>query len=171
MVGTITSNNPAMTILGMEPFVDVEALKRAFAGRSHRSKHRQFDDEGNWIPGRVRINDNSSIRKLMRAARRGMVPAERMRLIQQAMRFAASHPGTHQSPAERARRFDEAVRLSPDLTDLLQRAVAAFNALTPEQQREHMAAQRKSWVVGELMLSNPEMTREAAAAIYDQVVM
>ena len=58
--------------------------------------------------GKVRLNDNSSLRKLMRAARRDMLPAERMRAIQQAMRFAADHPGTHQSPAERDRRFAEA---------------------------------------------------------------
>lgn len=58
----------------------------------------------------------------------------------------------------------------PDLTALLQRAVAAFNAMTPEQQREHMQAQRKSWVVGEMMLSHPEMDRAQVERIYDQVV-
>lgn len=60
--------------------------------------------------------------------------------------------------------------LSPSLDDLLQRAVKAFNTLTPEQQREHRVAQRKSWVVGEMLLSNPEMTRTVAENIYDQVV-
>lgn len=62
------------------------------------------------------------------------------------------------------------VPVRPELAVLLKQAIDAFNALTPEQKREHMAAQRKSWVVGELMLSNPEMTRDEASAIYDRVV-
>lgn len=59
-------------------------LENVLRGRQ-RSKHRQFDADGKWIPGRVRINDNSRLRKLMRAARRGMVPAERARTIVGAM--------------------------------------------------------------------------------------
>lgn len=47
--------------------------------------------------------------------------------------------------------------------------VAAFEALTPEQQAQHRAEQRRSWVVGELMLSNPDMTRERAEQIVDRV--
>lgn len=35
--------------------------------------------------GRLRIADNSSLRKLMRAANRGRIPAERLRTILQAM--------------------------------------------------------------------------------------
>lgn len=58
----------------------------------------------------------------------------------------------------------------PELAALLQRSVAAFNAMTPEQQREHMAVQRKSWVIGEMCLEHPEMTRDEASAIYDRVV-
>lgn len=61
--------------------------------------------------------------------------------------------------------------LPDDLDALLQRAVAAFNALTPEQQREHMQAQRKSWVVGNMLLDHPEMDRAHVERIYDQVVM
>jgi hypothetical protein len=38
--------------------------------------------------------------------------------------------------------------------------------MTPKQ---HLA-QRKSWVVGELMLSHPEMTRDEAAKIYERAV-
>lgn len=56
-----------------------------------------------------------------------------------------------------------------DLHALVQRAVAAFEALTPEQQAEHRAVQRRSWVIGELMLSNPDMTRERAEQIVDRV--
>lgn len=36
--------------------------------------------------------------------------------------------------------------------------------------KEERAAQRKSWVIGEMMLEHPEMTRDEAAAIYDNVI-
>lgn len=42
---------------------------------------------------------------------------------------------------------------------------AAISGGTDEQH----AAQRKSWVVGEMMLKHPEMTREEAERIYDEV--
>jgi len=34
---------------------------------------------------------------------------------------------------------------------------------------EEREAQRESWVVGEMMLSHPKMTREEAKRIYDNV--
>lgn len=45
--------------------------------------------------------------------------------------------------------------------------MAKFDALSPEQKREHRRAQRKSWVVGEMLLEHPEMTREYAEKIYE----
>lgn len=57
----------------------------------------------------------------------------------------------------------------PELDRLLREAVAAFDKLTPEQQKEHRRAQRKSWVIGEFMLAHPEATREYAERIYDEV--
>jgi hypothetical protein len=51
-----------------------------------------------------------------------------------------------------------------DLTKLIEEAVARFNSLPPEEQAAHREAQRKSWVIGELMLSNPTLSREEAAA-------
>lgn len=41
-----------------------------------------------WGKGKVRIGDHSSLRKLMRAARRGKIPEERMGIIQRAMKSA-----------------------------------------------------------------------------------
>lgn len=35
--------------------------------------------------------------------------------------------------------------------------------------REEIAAQRKSWVIGEMMLEHPEMTREHAERIYNEI--
>ncbi len=55
-----------------------------------RSKHcnARPDKEGKRHPGRVRIVANSSLRKMMRAARRGLVPAERLQIIATAMQSA-----------------------------------------------------------------------------------
>jgi hypothetical protein len=41
-----------------------------------------------------------------------------------------------------------------------------YPAMTTEQ---HLA-QRKSWVVGELMLEHPDITRDEAEAIYERAV-
>lgn len=56
----------------------------------------------------------------------------------------------------------------PDLTAALARAKEAVASMTPEERRLMHAAQRKTWVVGELMLEHPEMTRDEAAAIVDR---
>lgn len=57
--------------------------------------------------------------------------------------------------------------------DLLQKridqAVKDFEELSPEQKVEHRRAQRKSWVIGELMLEHLDMTREEAERIYNKV--
>lgn len=73
-------------------------------GRAHVSKHRQFDDDGKHIPGRLRIGEHSGLRKLMRAARRGKVPAERIGVITRAMESAVSREAAYlnSSPMKRA---------------------------------------------------------------------
>lgn len=53
----------------------------------------------------------------------------------------------------------------PELAKLLERA--RHHKMTPEEK----AAQRQSWVVGEMMLEHPEMTREEAVAIYNRVII
>jgi len=58
----------------------------------------------------------------------------------------------------------------PDLNELVRKAQERFNALSPRQKREHRAAQRKSWVVGEMMLEYSEMTREYAERLFDETV-
>lgn len=71
-------------------------------------------------------------------------------------------------------RFKPVVRVpmgrAYDLTDLLRRAVDAFDAMSPEQQKAHRVAQRRSWVIGETMLSHPEMSRADAEALVDRVL-
>jgi hypothetical protein len=57
-----------------------------------------------------------------------------------------------------------------ELDELLKKAIAAFDALTPEQQREHRRAQRRSWVIGEMLLEHPEMSREEAERLVDSVL-
>ena len=49
-------------------------------------------------------------------------------------------------------------------------AIAAYNAMTLEQQQKLHDMQRRSWGIGELMLEHPDMTREQAEDIYDRVV-
>jgi hypothetical protein len=58
----------------------------------------------------------------------------------------------------------------PELQDLVARARSAFAALTPEEQSAQRRAQRISWVVGELLLSNEGMTREKATELAELAV-
>jgi hypothetical protein len=55
-----------------------------------------------------------------------------------------------------------------ELAELVKRKQAEFDALPPEQQQEIRRAQRRSWVLGETMLANPDMTRERAEELVDQ---
>lgn len=57
----------------------------------------------------------------------------------------------------------------PELTELLRKSREIVDAMTPEQRREMHREQRKSWVIGEMMLEHPEMTREEAERIYNEV--
>lgn len=54
------------------------------------------------------------------------------------------------------------------LTELVRAATERFNALSPAEKRAHREAQKRSWVIGEMMLSHPEMTREQVERLYDE---
>jgi hypothetical protein len=54
--------------------------------------------------------------------------------------------------------------MDPPAIDALLRA-----ALKRPMSKDEIAAQRKSWVIGEMMLSHPDMTREEAERIYSEV--
>lgn len=56
----------------------------------------------------------------------------------------------------------------PELEKLKTEAVAKFNAMTPAEQQRHRALQVKSWVIGEMMLDNPSMTRDQAEQLYEK---
>jgi hypothetical protein len=58
---------------------------------------------------------------------------------------------------------------NPKLDALLRKSVAAYAAMPLEKRREMNRAQRKSWVVGEMMLKYPEMSREEAERLYNEV--
>lgn len=45
---------------------------------------------------------------------------------------------------------------NPELNELMKKAKAAFDALTPEQKRAHRREQAISWVFGEMMLARYE---------------
>lgn len=55
-------------------------------------------------------------------------------------------------------------KITADIADLLERA-KSLPRPTPEQ----IEAQRRSWVIGEMLLEHPEMTYEQVAAIYEKV--
>lgn len=59
----------------------------------------------------------------------------------------------------------------PELMMLLAKAKEAYAVLTPERKREHRAAQQKSWVIGNMMLDHPEITRDEAAHIYREMAL
>lgn len=52
----------------------------------------------------------------------------------------------------------------PGLEGLLR--AAKNHVMTPEEHR----AQQRSWTIGQMLLSNPDMTREKAEAIVDDVL-
>lgn len=56
-----------------------------------------------------------------------------------------------------------------ELSDLLRKSREWIDNATPEQLRDMKRAQRKSWVIGEMMLEHPEMTRDRAEALYDSL--
>jgi hypothetical protein len=53
----------------------------------------------------------------------------------------------------------------PDLDALIKESIKAFAAMSPEQKREHLRAQRISWVYGNISLANPSITREMVEKI------
>jgi hypothetical protein len=56
------------------------------------------------------------------------------------------------------------IKTDPKLLALL--AKAKDHKMTPEER----AAQRKSWVIGNMMLDHPEMSREEVERIYSEVI-
>lgn len=57
----------------------------------------------------------------------------------------------------------------PGLQALIEKAKKFWDSLSDEQKREHLRAQRRSWVIGEMLLEHPEMTRENVEWVVDQV--
>lgn len=58
--------------------------------------------------------------------------------------------------------------MTDKLEKLLDASKVYVEGLTPVQKRDMLDAQRKSWVIGELMLEHPSMSREEAERIYDR---
>lgn len=56
---------------------------------------------------------------------------------------------------------------SDHLATMVKAAVDRFNAMPPAEQAAMRRAQRKSWVVGEMMLEHPDMTRDEVERLYD----
>lgn len=58
------------------------------------------------------------------------------------------------------------MKSDPELLRLLEEA-----RKLPPMTREQIEVQRRSWVIGEMMLEYPEMSREEVDRIYDQVTL
>lgn len=58
----------------------------------------------------------------------------------------------------------------PKVDELLMEAAAAYRRLPIEARKKMLADQRKSWVIGDLMLRHPEMTKEKAEELYAKVI-
>lgn len=63
---------------------------------------------------------------------------------------------------------DEQKERSEKLCDLVKMAMDKFNAMSQEEQRAHRNAQCRSWIIGEMMLENPDMTLERAEKLADE---
>lgn len=48
----------------------------------------------------------------------------------------------------------------PDLDKLIKESIENFNNLSPEEKRKHLHQQKISWVYGNLVIENPNITRE-----------
>lgn len=59
--------------------------------------------------------------------------------------------------------FSKPIPLDPELAALIEKA--RQHKITPEE----VAAQRKSWVIGEMMLEHESMSRDEAEALYDEM--
>lgn len=58
----------------------------------------------------------------------------------------------------------------PTLDELLAQARVRVDAMTPAERATMLAQQRRSWVVGELMLEDDKLTLEEANARYDRAM-
>lgn len=58
----------------------------------------------------------------------------------------------------------------PELDELLAKAKAAYDALTPEEKWKHCREQAISWVYGQLKLSGRDVTRDAVERSVDRMI-
>jgi hypothetical protein len=61
------------------------------------------------------------------------------------------------------------MKTGAELQEMADRAMAAYNQLSPELKARMWEDQRRSFVIGELMLEHPEMTRQQALDLYNRV--
>lgn len=60
--------------------------------------------------------------------------------------------------------------MEDDISQLVKKAMAAFNKLSPEEQAAHRREQKISFVYGQLMLSGREVSKEEIARVHDEMV-
>lgn len=72
----------------------------------------------------------------------------------------------HEAAETATRPFQNKAPPRPELEALAKRAAERMAAMSPVDRAIDELRQRRSWVIGELMLEHPDMTREAALARY-----
>lgn len=66
--------------------------------------------------------------------------------------------------------FEKLHEVLPSISELAIDAAASYRRLPAEKRKAMNLAQRKSWVVGDLMIRNPHMSREAAEALFEKII-
>jgi hypothetical protein len=61
--------------------------------------------------------------------------------------------------------------MGEEIEQLLCEAQKVWDRMTPAQRKEMRDAQRKSFVIGEMLLEHPDMSRVYAEEIYEKVVL
>jgi hypothetical protein len=56
-----------------------------------------------------------------------------------------------------------------DIEKLCKEAATRFRGMSPEAQKKMRDAQRKSWVIGEIMIEHPDMTRAQAERLWNRL--
>jgi hypothetical protein len=70
----------------------------------------------------------------------------------------------------KTRRFLHESKPRLDLDRLIEASIERVKNMTPVEKKTMLKAQQRSWVVGEMMLEHPEMSREQVEKIYEEIL-
>ena len=133
--------------------------------------HYPIQEWDQWHKGAFHFHAHTHKSAFISAERRGNVCVEAINYTPIELNEAIEllNPGTS-ADFKQASKATANPRVRTDLTELLQRAIKAFNQLTPSEQRAHRDAQRRSWVRGELMMRHPRLKAHEADHLIDSAI-